>query len=305
MNIPSPTGQQHRLVLGDQRATVTEVGAHVREYVVAGRDVLVPFGEDQIPPAGHGAVLAPWPNRLRDGRYTWDGVERQVPITEPSRGTALHGLVQFERWYVPADAPATDTSVTLEHDLVPTKGYPFPLRLRATYSLSEDGLHVRVVATNLGDADAPYGVGFHPWLSPGGAELDECTVRLDARTHVTVDERLLPTGTEPAAGDFDLVAPLSLRGIVLDDAFLDVVRDADGLSWIHLAGPDGRTAAVWMDDTMDTWQVCTGNDIPGIMRRGVACEPMSCIADAFRTGERLVRLEPGASHTVRWGMRLL
>lgn len=305
VNTPSPTGQQHVLVLGDQRATITEVGAHIREYTVGGRDVVVPFREDQIPPASHGAVLAPWPNRLRDGQYSWDGSDYQVPLTEPSRGTALHGLVQFVRWSVPADAAPTNTSVTLEHDLVPTKGYPFPLRLRATYTLTDDGLHVRVVATNLGDVDAPYGVGFHPWLSPGGAELDDCTIRLDARTHVTVDDRLLPTGTEPTAGQHDLVAPRSLRGIALDDAYLDVVRDADGLSWIHLTAPDGRTAAVWMDGTMDTWQACTGDGIPGVMRNGLAAEPMSCIADAFRSGDRLVRLAPGSAHEVSWGLTLL
>ncbi|MBB2922966.1 aldose 1-epimerase family protein [Cellulomonas cellasea] len=303
MNIPAPSGRQYHLARGDQHATIAEVGASIREYSVGGRDVALPFEKDQIAPAYSGAVLAPWPNRLTDGQYTFDGVEHQVPVNEPGRMTALHGLVSHAR-FTPS-SPVSDTSVTLEHEIVPTLGYPFPVRVRATYALTDEGLEVLVTATNLGQHAAPYGVGFHPWLSPGDAAVDDCTIQVDAATRVLVDDRLLPTGTAPLGPDDDMRTPRPLAGFALDDAFVDVVRDDDGLAWIKLASPDGQTSAVWMDDTMDTWQVCTGNDIPGIMRRGVACEPMSCIADAFRTGERLVRLEPGASHTVRWGMRLL
>ena len=313
------SGHQHTITLGDQEATITDVGAKVRRYAVGGRDVFTPFDEDEVAPAGHGAVLTPWPNRLRDGRYTFDGVDHQLPISEPARGTALHGLVMWQRWSLldPDSAPArgiadddahrSGQAVTLRLRLAPSGGYPFDLLLRATYRLTPAGLSCSVTASNLGERTAPYGIGFHPWLSPGGAALDECTIRLDAATRVTVDDRLLPTGTTPATGSYDLREPRSLKGLALDDAYVDVLRDDAGLSWIRLTAPDGRTAAVWMDESMDTWQICTGDaiDPPAIRRTGVAAEPMSCVADAFRTGDRLVRLEPGAEHTVTWGATLL
>jgi aldose 1-epimerase len=308
---PAPlSGHQVELRLDDQEVTITDVGAKVRRYAVGGRDVFTPFGEDEVAPAGHGAVLAPWPNRIRDGRYTVDGTELQLDITEPALHTALHGLVMWQRWEVLGgvdEAHAAGHAASLRLRLAPSPGYPFDLLLEVTYRLTAAGLHVQTTATNLGTRTAPYGVGFHPWLSPGGASLDECTVRLDAATRVTVDERLLPTGTEPVAGDYDLREPRSLRGLDLDDAFVDVLRDEDGLSWIRVAAPDGRTAAVWMDESMDTWQICTGDHISpvGVRRTGVAAEPMSCIADAFRTGDRLVHLAPGESHEVTWGATLL
>jgi aldose 1-epimerase len=303
VNIPAPTGRQHALALGDQLAVVTEVGASVRSYSVGGRDVALPFDEDVLAPAFSGAVLLPWPNRLRDGRYTWDGTAYQVAVTEPDRSTALHGLVAHAR-FEPVGTPSA-TEVTLRHDLVPTPGYPFPLRTDVTYTLSESGLRVQVTTTNLGAEAAPYAIGFHPWLSPGDATVDECTLRVDATAQVTVDERLLPTGTVPLIGAADRRTPQPLAGVPLDDAFVDVTRDADGLAWIVLGSPDGHASAVWMDGSMDTWQVCTGDGIPRIDRRGVAAEPMSAIADALRTGDRLARLEPGAAHTVTWGMALL
>jgi aldose 1-epimerase len=309
---PAPlSGHQIHLALGDQELTVTDIGAKVRRYAVGGRDVFTPYPEDSVSPAGHGAVLAPWPNRIRDGQYVWDGEERQLDITEPERGTALHGLVLWARW-TPVDVP-DDTAhragqaVTLEHRTAPSGGYPFDLLLRITYRLTAAGLHVQATATNLGSADAPYGIGFHPWLSPGDGALDECTVRLDAASRVTVDDRLLPTGTEPVSGQFDLREERSARDLDLDDAFLDVLRDDQGLSWARLTGPDGRTAAVWMDESMDAWQVCTGDHIGAVAyrRTGLAAEPMSCIADAFRTGDRLVRLAPGDTHEVTWGAALV
>ena len=86
--------------------------------------------------------------------------------------------------------------MTLEHVIVPTHGYPWPVRVRLTYALTGAGLHVTAEGTNLGATTAPYGIGFHPWLSPGDGAVDDCTLQVDAERHVTVDDRLLPTGTE-------------------------------------------------------------------------------------------------------------
>src|SRR5690606_1997460 len=148
-------------------------------------------------------------------------------------------------------------------DLVPTPGYPWALHTEITYALSHDGLEVTLTTRNDATSDAPYGTGFHPWLSPGGAQLDECTLRIDATEHVTIAERLLPTGVEPAAGDWDFAEPRSLEAVALDAAFVSSTRNALGCSWIERTATDGRTAAVWTDESMDTWQVCTGVGLEG------------------------------------------
>ena len=298
----APSGTQYRIAAGAHAATITEVGAMVREYTVGGRDVFVPFDEGEPAPAFNAAVLVPWPNRLRDGRYQADGTTYQLAVSEPERGTALHGLGCWYRW---SPVEVADDTVTLELALPAQKGWPFQLVSQVRYSLdAEQGLEVRVRTRNVGTRTAPYGVGFHPWLSTGGADLDTCTVRLDAAEHVTVDERLLPTGVEPVTGDHDLRETRSLAGLDLDDAWVGATRDEAGLSWCLLGCPDGRTPAVWMDDSMDCWQVCSADHIAGHRRFGLAAEPMSCYADAFNSGDRLVHLAPGDSHTVRWGATL-
>lgn len=298
-----PTGQQFEIRHGSAWAVVTEVGAHLRVFEVDGREVIVPFGQDVLPPASHGAVLAPWPNRIRDGQYSFDGASFQLPLTEPSRGTAIHGLVSWLRWDVRSH---TASAVELAVDVPPTPGYPFGLTVVTRYELSPDGLAVTTTGTNTGNRPAPYGIGFHPWLSPGPGPLEEAVLQVDAGRWVPTDDRLLPVGEQDVPEEFDFRSPRVVGRLELDDAFPGATYDAEGRSWVRLRGTDDRTVALWMEQSLQCWQLCTGDHVgdPASRRAGLAAEPMSCIADAFRTGDRLVRLAPGERYTVRWGLEL-
>lgn len=295
----SATGLQHHLTSGDQRATVTQVGAGLRSYAVDGVDVVLPFDESELAPAYDGTVLAPWPNRLADGSYEVDGTTFQVPLSEPDRRNALHGFTPFLRF----DATTVrEDLVTLEHTLVPTPGYPWAIHLAVTYSLTSDGLTVHTEASYDGPGRAPFGIGFHPWLLPGEGGLDRCTLQLDVAEHVVVDDRLLPVGLE--APDPALATGLPLSGVALDDAW-SAARADDGLTRARLSRADGRTTQLWGDAAVKAWQVCTGDFVPVIARAAVAIEAMSCVADAFRTGTDLVWLSAGHPHDLRWGLRLV
>ncbi|WP_369256968.1 aldose 1-epimerase family protein [Geodermatophilus amargosae] len=305
MSLP-PTGEQHVLRSGDAEAVVVEVGGGLRTYRAGGRDVVDGFDAGEMAPDVRGNVLAPWPNRLRDGEWSWNGTALRTPVTEPERGTAIHGLVRHVAWRLLA---RSDDAVVLEHLLHPQPGYPFSLRLRVGYELSADGLRVTTTATNEGDADLPYGEGHHPYLAAGpGLRVDDCTLTLPAATRVLTDDRLLPVGSEPVEGTpFDLRGGRPVGDLVVDDCFTDLARDADGTAEVRLVRPDGSGAAVWMDSSYGYLQVFTGDVVepPSRRRLGLAVEPMTCPPDAFRSGEAVVRLEPGESRTGTWGIRPL
>jgi len=299
-----PSGQQFALTFGDQVATVVEIGAAVREFRVGDREVFQSYEQSALTAGFHGAVLLPWPNRLADGRYEFDGVQYQLPISEPARMTALHGLSPWRPWTLVAQEP---NRVVLALSLLPRPGYPFFVDTTVEYRLDEHGLEVRTTARNVGDRACPYALGFHPWLSSGDATIDECTLTLDVTHRLVTDDRLLPVGEEEVAGTpYDFREPRRLGPLVLDDAFTGVGRTADGLAWVTLAAPDGATAAIWMDESCDYWQLCTGDMLPPQQaRRSVAVEPMTAAPNAFVTGRGLRRLEPGDSATTTWGARLL
>ena len=299
-----PSGQQFRLASGDQVVTVVEVGAAVREFRVGERDVFQSYAESALSAGFHGAVLLPWPNRLADGRYEFDGEHYQLPVSEPARMTALHGLSPWRPWSLVAQEP---DQLVLTLALLPSPGYPFFLDTTVEYRLGQHGLEVRTTSRNVGDRACPYAVGFHPWLSAGDAMLDECTLTLDATHRFVTDDRLLPIAEEEVAGTpYDFRVPRRLEALVLDDAFTGVPRTADGLAWVKLAAPDGATAAIWMDGSCDYWQLCTGDMLPPHQaRRGLAAEPMTAAPNAFVTARGLRRLEPGDSVTTTWGACLL
>jgi aldose 1-epimerase len=301
----TPSGEQLAIAHGEQRATIVEVGGGVREYFAGERAVLDPYPRDAVCDGAHGAPLIPWPNRLADGRYSFDGVDHQLALTEPERRNAIHGLLRWRNWQ--AIERSADW-VTVATRLHPLQGWPFALDAQITYSLSEAGLTVATRATNVGDRPCPFGSGQHPYLSAGDALVDECTLQLDAATRIRTDtERQVPVGTEPVAGSaLDFRVERAIGELRIDDAFTDVTRDSAGLAWVRLGRPDGATIELWADETYPLAQLYTGDTLaPGRRRRAVAAEPMTCPANALQTGDRLIRLAPGESHLSRWGVRIV
>src|SRR5581483_1588148 len=92
------SGRQYTISDGEHSATVVEVGGGLRQYTRAGVDVTFGYRDDELPPKGCGAVLVPWPNRLRGGTYIFDGTSYELALTEPTQGNAIHGLGRWARW---------------------------------------------------------------------------------------------------------------------------------------------------------------------------------------------------------------
>jgi aldose 1-epimerase len=300
----APSGQQFELRLGDQRATVVEVGGGLRGYRIGDRDVLHGYPIDAMCTGSNGAPLIPWPNRLADGAYRFDGVDYQVALNEPGKRNAIHGFLQWRSFTA---IERDDARIVMGTRLLPLMGYPFALDVRVEYRLGADGLTVVTTATNIGDTACPYGSGQHPYLSPGSGLIDDCTVHMRAATRVLTDpDRQLPFGVEHVAGTaFDFTSPRALGPQAIDFAFTDLARDDDGRAWASLTGTDGATAGLWVDEAYPYLELFTGDTLgPDQRRRGLGTEPMTCPPNAFATGTGVIRLEPGDSATSTWGATL-
>ncbi|MGH3512947.1 MAG: aldose 1-epimerase family protein [Pseudonocardiaceae bacterium] len=300
MSIP-PSGRQYEIQHGEQVAVVVEVGGGVREYRVGERAVLDPYPLGAMCDGAHGAPLVPWPNRLADGRYRFDGVDYQVAITEPEKSNAIHGFLRWRSWDAVREVP---NRVTMGTRLHPLTGYPFLLEVEVDYLLDDDGLTVTTTATNRGERSCPYGAGQHPYLSPGSGVIDEAVLSFTAGKRIVTDPtRQLPTGTEPVAGGrFDFSEPRRLGELRIDFAFTDLARDEAGRAWVRLDGPDGRCAQLWVDGTYPIIELYTGDTLsPDRRRLGLGAEPMTCPPNAFQSGQGVRRLAPGEAVTTRWG----
>jgi aldose 1-epimerase len=297
------TGLQYDIEAGDYRATVTELGAGLRQMTFRGQPVVAGFPADELPPAGAGQLLAPWPNRIDGGRYEFGGAEHQLALSEPARGNAIHGLTRWTSWTpVRHDAGA----VLLRSAPVGHQGYPFCLEIEAEYRLDPAaGLRVTITARNPGSRPAPYGTGSHPYLTIGFTPVDECELTLPASSWLPLDGRGIPSGPpETVKGTpRDFRETRVIGGTRLDDALTGLDRDADGRAWAYLAGQGTRTG-LWAGQGYHWLQVFTGDPLgEDLRRKAVAIEPMTCPPNAFVTGDDLLVVEPGDAVSHSWGIQ--
>jgi aldose 1-epimerase len=297
-----PTGAQHELLAGPYRAVVVSGGGGVRLLTHDGRALLDGYAREALPDGARGQVLAPWPNRLRDGRWRHNGDELQLPVD--SAGHAAHGLVRWSTWQAEVHELAR---VVLTHRLLARPGYPFVLDLRVEYQLDEqDGLTVLLSAVNAGAGPAPVALGMHPYLAaPDGGRVDQCTLQVPARSRLLVDERRIPTGAVPTAGTaHDLRARRRLGDLVLDDAYTDLVPDEDGRVRVRFTTAQGTATELWTDGAARWLQLFTGDTLsPDRRRRGLAVEPMTAPAGALASGDGVLLLAEQQSLALRWGVR--
>ncbi|MGD8166318.1 aldose 1-epimerase family protein [Herbiconiux sp. P16] len=297
------SGARIDLEAGDYRASIASIGATLRVLQHRSRNLVVPFEVDEQRPAYRGVTLAPWPNRVVDGRYTFAGVEEQLALTEPARSHALHGLVSWLDFSV---ADRTPDSVSLVAVIEAQTGYPHRLELQVDYRLDENGLQQTVTARNPGTEPAPFGTGPHPYLVAGAGHVDDWTLSLPADEVLTVTpERLIPIGLSQVAvedgGAFDFREARSIGDTFIDHAFTTLRRDADGTATVTVTAPEGTGVAMSFGPDCEWVQIHTADTPdPAVSRTGLAVEPMTCPPDAFNSGHDLIAIAPEQSASASW-----
>lgn len=246
---------------------------------------------------GQGDVLIPFPGRVRDGRYTFEGQSFQLECNDKEGPNAIHGFVRSLPWHVRESRTNTVTfEITLDAATYAKRGYPFSLAISVTYDLGPSGLSCSFTVRNIGTRIAPVGVGFHPYFTVGASPIDEAAIQIPGTVCLEFNERLVPTGrTLNVTG-----TPWDYRQLRLigpqrfNHCYVELARDAQGLATASLHHPrSGRTIDITMDSAFSAVVVYTGDAIPDAPRAAVAIEPMTCASDAFNHPEwGLKRLLP-------------
>jgi aldose 1-epimerase len=292
---PATEPGEVRIVAGDAALAVDLRGGALRELTVGNRHLLDGYPAGTVPSGRRGGVLIPWPNRVRDGRWTWRGRTLQLEVSSPEKPEAVHGFVSAQPWAVLAhDAGSVSLGTLVE----PRSGYPFRLAAALDYTLTDDRLTVTVRVRNAGDDDAPFGVGLHPYLAVGATEdggVGQAEVQLPARTALDVEGGLPTGGRRPFDGAVGRIGDRAF-----DDPLTDLERDADGWARAVVTGPAGRLELA-VDAAWPWLQVYTGDTLPeGQRRRSIAVEPMTCPPNALADGVDLVVLGPGEDWSGTW-----
>ena len=289
------------LQFGEWRAVVSSHGASLRGVSCGSAQVVTGYRGAGNKQGGQGDVLIPFPGRVGGGRYRWDGVDFQLPITDKDGPNAIHGFVRKADWEI---TRRTESSAVFTLRFAGAEGYPFPLDLRVNYRLDSSGLAVSTAMMNAGTQDAPVAMGFHPYFTVGSSRVDTDSLLLPF-SEVLEFDALIPTGRVLCVADagLDFRSPRVIGGTQFNHCFLSPRRDADGRTRVRLSGAQ-HACTVWMDDAFDYCVVYTGDALPdGVARTSIAIEPMTCGSDALNHQSwGLHRLAAGATLTARWGV---
>ena len=242
-----------------------------------------------------GSVLAPWPNRIKDGRYSFNDEMFELPINEKSKNNALHGLVAHSDWQ---PVSSSGSSITLEHILDMPKIYPGKLKLQIKYEFIDNYLEIKIDALNIGNKKAPYGVSIHTYFVAGqNLKNNQLFLQLPSSEFMQVDlERLLPLGIEKVdSTEFDFRKLKQISNLFIDHAFK---ADTDLPPRVRLINESKLGVELEFDESTKWIQVHTADrDGKEDARMAIAIEPMSCPPDAFNSALDLITLEPNERHS--------
>jgi aldose 1-epimerase len=296
-----------------QRVIVSPWGASLRRYFLVDpgggeTDLVWGYAGGSLKKGGQGDVLIPFPGRIADGRYSFEGCIYQLERNDKEGPNAIHGFVRTLPWEVlQADGETAEFEVALDAADYAARGYPFSLKIRVTYTLDRNGLSCAFAVQNTGAGPAPVGVGFHPYFTVGTAKIDDAEARIPALGYVEFNERLAPTGAivDAAGGEWDYRAYRAVGPRRFNHCYVHLERDPQGYSTAALRNPaTGRAVEIVMDRSFSAVVVYTGDAIAEAPRRALAIEPMTCASDAFNhPAWGLQRLAPGDTFSGRYTIR--
>lgn len=301
------------IAFDNQRAVLSPWGASLRRYFLVeagGREIDIVWGYSGggQKKGGQGDVLIPFPGRIAEGRYSFNGEVFQLERNDKEGPNAIHGFVRMLPWQVVrAEASCVLFDISLEAEQYGSRGYPFSLAIRVTYFLDDKGLSCSFEVRNTGTRQAPVGVGFHPYFTVGSALIDEAEARIPGAGFLEFNDKLVPTGKVlPAAGtEWDCRDFRRIDDKRFNHCYVQLIRDTEGLATASLrhAG-SGRVIDVTMDRSFSAIVVYTGDAIADAPRRAFAIEPMTCASDAFNHPDwGLKRLSPGENFSGRYTIR--
>lgn len=229
--------------------------------------------------------LVPFPNRVKDGRYFFEGKEFYLPINKPKEHNAIHGFIWSKPFKIVEEkTSASSADVELKYSYTgENEGFPFPFTVHYQYKLSEAAFSITVLITNDGINSMPLGIGWHPYFT-FNKRVDKLLLKLPDCDLLENDDRLIPTGKRSSFAGFNSLQKIGTSAF---DTVFELAGKGDHFE-TRLYDPESNaTIVLHQDSSFRYLQVYIPSE-----RNSIALEPMTCPANAFNSGEGLVILKP-------------
>lgn len=294
------------LVRNDQMLAIDPCGGGIAGYdrrlPVGWIPVLLGYAGGETAEGGMGSILAPFPNRLRNGRYRHPGGEGSLIGCERRGLDTLHAFVRELPWSVTVDGPAAiRATLHIDTAIGVARGYPFVMDCTVRYNLSANGLSVETLVMNRCGDPAPFAIGFHPYLATCRG-LDTALLRLPGKDALALSSdrtHLMPMQPMSRFHTLEAIGPAKLNHTLVNP-----LRDDHGRAWIDFAEPD-RSAHLFFDRGFPFVHIYSADHLRHRHRQGLAVEPCTATPFAFNgDGIGARYLAPGDCLHATWGISL-
>ena len=267
------------IVNDDSSATVDLAGGGIRELVLKNESLIKP-STDGIKTHGGIAILAPFANRIRSGKYSFMGRDYALPVN--SEGNAIHGFAKDSTF---SPVKIEDSYCRIRTDLT-GPGYPWTIRLEVTYAIMKDGFKCSAVTKNLSSSPAPFQIGFHPYFTFS----DYWSLSSDLPgALLEYKDKFFPDGSSRVIDPFLLESASAGN---LDNTFMH----SGALTFTT------ERRKILIDRKNFNYLVLyNGTYSEGI---SVAVEPMSAPPDAFNNEIGLITIMPGSAYRASFSIRI-
>jgi len=296
----------------NQTLVINSRGGGIAEYYIENKgtrhDIIYGYKSEKDHDGGMGDILSPFPGRVENSEYDFEGKHYKLEGFAQNRGNTLHAFVREMEWQVEKTGENQITStLDVMAKEVESKGFPFSLKYQIIYTLLEDGIEIKTCVKNVGEKIAPFGIGYHPYFKVA-TQVDEMVWRVPAKKVVEFDETLKPTGKMLPIGEtrLDFREPHAIEGIEVDNCFTDLIRDDDGIFTSTLSNlSQTRCLEIWQDESYPYFQTYSADTIADSnYRQAMALEPQSCCGYAVNMPKLgLISLKPEEEFNGRWGIR--
>ncbi|MGL1886451.1 MAG: hypothetical protein OCD76_08045 [Reichenbachiella sp.] len=244
-----------------------------------------------------GSKLSPFPNRITDAKYTFEGASHQMPINDVGGSTNLHAFLHNRPFSV-VDTVNGDqeAKLTLGYEYLGVEqGFSYTYQLTIEIAFGEQGITFATQIKNTDDQNIPIADGWHPYFNFDGG-LSSVQMQFGAAT------RLSSNFGNPldAIHGFESGALLS-DGIELDDCF-EVANSDENYEIVLTDQTSGVTVIVWQESEKGKYKYFQIYMPPS--RKQIAIEPVSCPPNSLNTGDGLVVLAPGEVTNMTFGIKL-
>lgn len=241
-------------------------------------------------------VLWPFPGRVRNGRFTFEGEHYQMPRNDKEGINHLHGMVISAPWEavgmeISAEGASVLSRIGPENITAEMRqGYPFKFELSLRLTLKDYLLKFEINLENKETARAiPFGFGLHPYFKIPLVATPEVPDRGDCSLRIGVEKRWPTEGGIPAGPAVppepgrDFKAWQVLGHQLFDDMYTGAIFK-DGWTSAGFRNGEGQVEVeIRADQHFQDWVLFTPPS-----RQAVAIEPYTCAPNAINfAGEGL------------------